>query len=56
MFSLCYFNVSESWRWFRAIPVKFAQMALNHLQEPGYIKIIQCTHEVSHFYLNYLYS
>ena len=29
-------------------------MVLNHLQEPRDIKITQCKHEVSHFYLNYL--
>ena len=30
--------------------VKFAKIALNHLQEPRDIKIMQCKHEVSHFY------
>ena len=34
--------------------VKFAKIALNHLQEPRDIKITQCKHEVRHFYWNSL--
>jgi len=29
--------------------VKLAKMALNHLQEPRDIKIMQCKHKVNHF-------
>ena len=29
--------------------VKLTKMALNHLQEPRDIKIMQCKHKVSHF-------